>query len=68
MALDLEPVVVESLRDEPDVEARLRDFVADGSGEPDASVDHVQLYNILQVDLARESCAPPPGSDKDLSH
>lgn len=50
VALDIEPDLVESLRDEPGVEARLRDFVADGSGEPDASADHVLLYNILHIE------------------
>lgn len=50
VALDIEPDLVDSLREEPGVETRLRDFVADGSGELDASADHVLLYNILHIE------------------
>ena len=59
VALDIEPDLVDSLRELPGVESRLSDFVVDGTGESDASVDHALLYNILHIEdpiaLLRES-------------
>ncbi|MBK9575504.1 MAG: class I SAM-dependent methyltransferase [Fibrobacteres bacterium] len=50
VALDIEPDLVQALGEHPGVEARLRDFVADGTGEADASADHALLYNILHIE------------------
>ncbi len=55
-AFDIEPALV-SLLDEraraanlPNIRATLRDFVTDGTGLPDASIDHAMLYNILHLE------------------
>lgn len=55
-ALDIEPEMVEVIRRKAEqaclnnVEVRQRDFVVDGSGLPDASVDYVMLFNILHAE------------------
>ncbi len=55
-ALDIEADMVEATRRKaaaaglPNVCAERRDFVAVGTGLPDASVDHVMLFNILHCD------------------
>lgn len=53
IALDLDPVMVETTRKRAEeagldnVDCHVRDFVADGSGVADASVDYAMLFNIL---------------------
>lgn len=64
-ALDIEPDLVSSLQAKVrgnglgNVAAKVRDFVRDGTGLPDASVAHAMAYNILHieapVDLLREA-------------
>lgn len=64
-SLDIEPEMIESTRAKAEqeglknVRACLRDFVAEGSGLPRASVDYVMLFNILHAEcpdmLLRES-------------
>jgi ubiquinone/menaquinone biosynthesis C-methylase UbiE len=55
-ALDIELEMIEVARRKAEeaclgnVEVRHRDFVAEGSGLPDASVDYVILFNILHAD------------------
>lgn len=55
IALDIEPEMVAATRRKvhlcglSDVVER-RDFIEDGCGRPDASVDHVMLFNILHLE------------------
>lgn len=55
-ALDIEPDMVRMTKEEAkkqgsdNVQAVLRDFMAEGSGLPDASVDYVMLFNILHLE------------------
>jgi SAM-dependent methyltransferase len=55
-ALDIEPEMVEATPAKVDAEGLrnvvvyLRDFVADGSGLPAASVDYAMLFNILHAE------------------
>lgn len=55
-ALDIEPEMIELTRCKAEaaglknVEVRYRDFVADGSGLRDASVDFAMLFNILHAE------------------
>src|SRR3954471_768357 len=52
-ALDIEPEMVASTGRKAreagldNVSVELRDFVADGTGRPDSSVDYAMLFNIL---------------------
>lgn len=65
-ALDIEPELVESVREKcrqaamTNIRAEVRDFVAEGSGLPDESVDAAFLFNILHhehpVKLMAEAC------------
>jgi len=65
-ALDIEADMVEATRRKADeaglanVRVERRDFIADGAGLPDASVDYVMLFNILHCEqpevLLREAC------------
>jgi SAM-dependent methyltransferase len=54
--LDLDPAMLEATRLNAkkagldNIECSLRDFVADGSGLADGSVDYAMLFNILHVD------------------
>ena len=54
--LDLDPVMLEATRNNAkeagldNIECNLRDFVADGSGMADGSVDYAMVFNILHVD------------------
>jgi len=78
-ALDIEPDMVETTRRKAE-EARLtnvrverRDFVADGTGLPDANVDYVMLFNILHCEqpevLLREAWRIlPPGGRLGIMH
>lgn len=56
LALDIEPELVASLAHAAqaaglgNVEVVERDFVSDGTGLPDGSVDHVLLFNILHIE------------------
>lgn len=56
LGLDIEPDLVAALSDHaqsqglPGLRVRLQDFVAQGTGEGDASYDHVLLYNILHIE------------------
>ena len=69
--LDLEPAMLEATRNNAkeagldNIECYLRDFVADGSGIADGSVDYAMVFNILHVDdpvsLLRRSAAEPGG-------
>lgn len=53
IALDIDPDMLETTRNRArdagpeNIECVLRDFIADGSGLSDASVDYVMLFNIL---------------------
>ena len=55
-ALDIEPVMVAATARRTvnaglkNVRVEQRDFVADGTGLPDASVDYVMLFNLLHCD------------------
>ncbi len=55
-ALDIEPDMISVTENEAkkhglsNVRAILRDFIADGSGLPDESVDYVMLFNILHLE------------------
>jgi len=55
-ALDIEPEMAEQTRRKAEeeclnnVEVRRRDFVVDGSGLPDGSVDYAMLFNILHAE------------------
>jgi ubiquinone/menaquinone biosynthesis C-methylase UbiE len=55
-AFDIEPEMIRNLKKKAkalnldNVEAILRDFVSDGSGLEDASVDYVFLFNVLHVE------------------
>jgi len=55
-ALDIEPEMVQATAAKAqeaglnNVETCLRDFVAEGTGLPDASVDYVMLFNILHAE------------------
>jgi SAM-dependent methyltransferase len=55
-ALDIEAEMIEATRRKAEeacltnVEVRQRDFVAEGSGLPDGSVDYVMLFNILHAE------------------
>ncbi|MHB1033423.1 MAG: class I SAM-dependent methyltransferase [Pirellulales bacterium] len=55
-ALDIEPEMVQATAAKAqelglqNVKTYLRDFVADGTGLPDASVDYVMLFNILHAE------------------
>src|SRR3954471_8958195 len=54
-ALDIEPGMVATPGEKvraaglSNVSVELRDFVEDGSGRPDSSVDYVMLFNILHI-------------------
>ncbi len=56
-ALDIDPEMVAVTEAKaaalPNVRVYLRDFVADGSGLPDASVNYVMLFNILHAESPR---------------
>jgi SAM-dependent methyltransferase len=78
-ALDIDPEMVEATRerlreaDVTNVSVEERDFVADGSGCPDASVDYAMLFNILHIDepvaLLREAFrALTPGGTLGIMH
>ncbi|MDD5218003.1 MAG: class I SAM-dependent methyltransferase [Candidatus Omnitrophica bacterium] len=55
-ALDIEPDMIRMTGEEAkkhkldNVETTLRDFMAEGSGLPDESVDYVMLFNILHLE------------------
>lgn len=55
-ALDIEPELVKQLQDQATAEGltgvrvQERDFVTNGTGLPDGSVDHVMLYNLLHIE------------------
>lgn len=55
-ALDIEPEMAEATRRKADaaglrnVQARPRDFVVEGTGLPDGSVDYAMLFNILHAE------------------
>ena len=55
-ALDIEPDMIQITSEEAkknglsNVQAVLRDFMAEGSGLPDGSVDYVMLFNILHLE------------------
>ena len=55
-ALDIEPELVRQLQNQAmaaglsGVRVQERDFVKDGTGLPDSSVDHVMLYNLLHIE------------------
>jgi len=55
-ALDIEPDMIRITNEEAkknglnNVQAILRDFMAEGSGLPDGSVDYVMLFNILHLE------------------
>ena len=55
-ALDIEPEMIATVAAKakldglPNVSARLRDFVADGTGLPDEYVDYAMLLNILHAE------------------
>jgi SAM-dependent methyltransferase len=55
-ALDIEPEMIRATGAKAheaglmNVRTRLRDFVADGTGLPDASVDYAMLFNILHAE------------------
>ncbi|OGT29556.1 MAG: methyltransferase type 11 [Gammaproteobacteria bacterium RBG_16_51_14] len=56
-AFDIEPEMIAETRAKVtaaglcNVQCHLRDFVAEGTGLPDGSVDYVMLFNILHLDL-----------------
>ncbi len=55
-ALDIEPAMVEAVRQKADVEKRdnirpeVRDFVADGTGLESASQAHAMIFNLLHLE------------------
>jgi SAM-dependent methyltransferase len=55
-ALDLEPEMIRITDEEAksngldNVQTILRDFIADGSGLPESSIDYVMLFNILHLE------------------
>ena len=55
-ALDIEPAMVEATKARAkaasleNVQVQSRDFVAEGSGLPDSSIDYVMLFNILHAE------------------
>jgi SAM-dependent methyltransferase len=55
-AFDIEPALIALLGERaraeklPNIRPSLRDFVAHGTGLPDATVDHAMLYNILHLE------------------
>lgn len=55
-ALDIEPEMIQLTAEEArkqginNIKAILRDFMSEGSGLPDSSVDYAMLFNILQLD------------------
>lgn len=59
-ALDIEPDMIRLTNEEANkeglnnVRAILRDFVAEGSGFPDRSMDYVMLFNILHMEDPQE--------------
>jgi len=78
-ALDIEPAMADATREKArraglsNVTVEQRDFLADGCGRPDASVDHAMLYNILHVEdpvgLLREVArALAPGGTAGVIH
>lgn len=78
-ALDIEPEMIETTTRRleqawlTNFRAELRDFVADGSGRPEASVDYAMLFNLLHierpVDLLREAYrALVPGGKLGVIH
>ncbi|OGS33495.1 MAG: hypothetical protein A2293_09945 [Elusimicrobia bacterium RIFOXYB2_FULL_49_7] len=56
IGLDIEEDLVSNLQLKADTEGfknlkvQVRDFIADGTGEEDGSIDHVLLYNILHIE------------------
>lgn len=56
IGLDIEADLVQELngvastKDMGNIQAYVRDFVLDGTGEADQSLDHVLLYNILHIE------------------
>ena len=58
-ALDLEPGMIQITNEEAksnglkNVQTILRDFITDGSGLPDKSMDFVMLFNILHLEKPR---------------
>jgi SAM-dependent methyltransferase len=78
-AIDIDSAMVEATRDrlrEADLSNAVveeRDFVADGSGRPDASVDYAMLFNILHIDepvalLRKAYRALRPGGTLGIMH
>lgn len=59
-AFDIEPEMINLLQNKinqlriKNVELHLKDFIADGSGLPDNSVDYVMLFNILHHDNPKQ--------------
>lgn len=59
-AIDIEPEMVEATRTQAaaqgltNIRACLRDFVAEGAGLPDGSVDYAMLFNILHAESPTE--------------
>ena len=59
-ALDIEPDMVRMTNEEArsrgltNIEVVLRDFMTDGSGLPDESVDYVMLFNILHLENPKD--------------
>lgn len=55
-AFDIEPNLVSMIKDQAtsggftNICAEERDFVTEGTGLPDKSVDHVMIYNLLHID------------------
>jgi len=55
-AIDIEPEMIETTRSKaetaslPNVEVLLRDFVAEGTGLAEGSVDYVMMFNILHAE------------------
>ena len=59
-ALDIDPVMVNACREKvrsenlSNVSVEQRDFLAEGSGRPDASADYAMLFNILHLESPLE--------------
>lgn len=77
--LDIEADLVQALQREAqalglgNLKAQVRDFVVQGTGMPDASMDHVLLYNILHIEdpvaLLREALRIlKPGATASIIH